>query len=330
MADLGKLVKVDLREAWRNEAGDFTPWLAQEENIKLLGETIAIDLEVETQEQEVGPFRADILCKDTANNKWVLVENQLEKTDHLHLGQLMTYAAGLDAVVIVWIAEKFTEEHRAALDWLNEITEEGINFFGLEIELWKVDDSSPAPKFNIVSKPNEWSKAIKATAVKGEMTKTETMQLKYWTAFTDIMKTSGTVVRVPKPAAQGWLVFSIGRTGFQILTRVSNRGKQIGVYLNISGPHRLKYYDILCDKYKNTINEVFEMKPDWRRLPEKKVSHIELYYDCDPTEQKSWSGQHKWLKESVEKLYEICQSIIKKLDLMDYLQSEEEGDGNQS
>ena len=118
---LGRLEKIDLRTYWKKEATDFTPWLAKEENIQLLSETIGIELEVKSQEQSVGPFSADILCKDTMNDHYVLIENQLEKTDHTHLGQLMTYAAGLDAVTIIWIAQKFTEEHRAALDWLNRI-----------------------------------------------------------------------------------------------------------------------------------------------------------------------------------------------------------------
>ena len=148
---LGRLQKVELREAWTTESGDFTPWLAKEENLSLLGETIGIELELESQEKDVGPFRADILCKDTATDNWVLIENQLERTDHTHLGQLLTYAAGLNAVTIVWIAERFTAEHRAALDWLNEKTDEKINFFGLEIELWQIGDSPIAPKFNIIS-----------------------------------------------------------------------------------------------------------------------------------------------------------------------------------
>ena len=135
-----------------------------------LGETSGIELERETQEKDVGPFRADICCKDTATDNWVLIENQLERTDHTHLGQLLTYAAGLNAVTIVWIAERFTAEHRAALDWLNEKTDEKINFFGLEIELWQIGDSPIAPKFNIISQPNDWFRAVqKAAAGDGEI-----------------------------------------------------------------------------------------------------------------------------------------------------------------
>jgi len=142
---LGRLEQVELRTIWVNEAVDFTPWLARPENISELAKTLGLELEVEGQEGPVGPFRADILCKDVGTDAWVLIENQLEKTDHGHLGQLLTYAAGLQAVTIVWVAARFTEEHRAALDWLNEITKDDVRFFGLEIELWKIGSSPAAP-----------------------------------------------------------------------------------------------------------------------------------------------------------------------------------------
>jgi hypothetical protein len=153
MQQLGRLKQVPVREFWRHEASDFTPWLAREDNIALLSETVGLELMVEAQEKNVGPFRADILCKDSLANAWVLIENQLERTDHSHLGQLLTYAAGLQAATIIWVAERFTEEHRAALDWLNEITDERFNFFGIEIELWQIDSSPLAPNFKRSASP---------------------------------------------------------------------------------------------------------------------------------------------------------------------------------
>jgi hypothetical protein len=183
---LGRLERVDVRDVWQKESEDFTPWLASEENIALLGDAIGLELEVEAQEKDVGPFRADILCKDTATGNWVLVENQLERTDQGHLGQLLTYAAGLQAVTIVWVAERFTDEHRAALGWLNEITDDRFNFFGLEIELWRIGTSPVAPKFNVVCKPNDWSKTVAAGAAQVQiesLTDTKKLQLEFWTAF---------------------------------------------------------------------------------------------------------------------------------------------------
>ncbi len=157
---LAKLERVDLRTAWKSEPADFTPWLAKEENLALLGETLGMTLVLEEQEKDVGPFRADILCKEPQTDQWVLIENQLERTDHTHLGQIITYAAGLNAVTVVWIAASFTEEHRAALDWLNEITGEGADFFGVQVELYRIGDSPAAPHFTFASKPNAWSKRV--------------------------------------------------------------------------------------------------------------------------------------------------------------------------
>lgn len=168
MSDLGRLEKVELRTEWKNEAKDFTPWLARDKNLALLGEVLGMRLELVKSEQPVGPYAADILCKDLDEDTWVLIENQLETTDHTHLGQVLIYAAGLNATTMVWIAPKFTEQHRAALDWLNEHTDEKTSFLGLEVELWRIGDSLPAPKFNIVAKPNGWSREFRADAERSE------------------------------------------------------------------------------------------------------------------------------------------------------------------
>ncbi|MDP3285719.1 MAG: DUF4268 domain-containing protein, partial [Desulfobacterales bacterium] len=217
--ELGKLEKVDLRNIWTSESEHFMPWLAQEDNLKLLGDAIGIELELEAQEKNVGPFRADILCKDTATDHWVLIENQLEKTDHVHLGQLLTYASGLKAVTIVWIARKFTEEHRAALDWLNEITDDHFNFFGLEVELWRIGNSIVAPKFNIASKPNDWSKtvAVGATQVRNMvLTDSKVLQRDFWAAFTDYVKEHNSNIKTTKPLPQNWMNIAIGRSGMSL------------------------------------------------------------------------------------------------------------------
>jgi len=134
---LGRLQKVDIREIWKNEAADFTPWLAEPDNIKLLGDTIGMELEVESVETDVGRYYADILCKETTSDRYVVIENQIERTDHDHLGKTITYAAGLGATAVVWVAKHFTEEHRGAFDWLNEMTKAEVSFFGLEVEAWR-------------------------------------------------------------------------------------------------------------------------------------------------------------------------------------------------
>lgn len=220
MQILGRLEKVSPRDIWANEATVFTPWLASEENLVLLGETLGMELELEAQEKGVGPYRADIVCRDTADASWVLIENQLEATDHIHLGQVITYAAGLNAVTIVWIAVRFTEEHRAALDWLNEISSEDVRFFGLEVELWRIGESPPAPKFNVVAKPNEWTKAGgRSTAVRsGELSEAKQLQRDFWHGFNEYVQNLDrpTVIKPTKALPQHWMNIAIGRTGFKL------------------------------------------------------------------------------------------------------------------
>jgi len=181
--ELARLQPIDVRDIWKDEARNFTPWLAKQENLDVLAATLEMDLRLEATEQNVGHYRADVVCKDLNNDDWVLVENQLERTDHSHLGQLITYAAGLEAVSIVWIAKTFSEPHRAALDWLNEMTGDSVNFFGLEIELWRIDDSRIAPKFNLASKPNFWTKGNE-----GKRPITRPERLACWTAFREYLK----------------------------------------------------------------------------------------------------------------------------------------------
>ncbi|MDP6659014.1 MAG: DUF4268 domain-containing protein [Candidatus Poseidoniia archaeon] len=318
--NLGRLKKVPLREVWKTEAGDFTPWLAQEEHIELLGNELGLDLEVEAQEKNVGPFKADILCKDTVTENWVLIENQLEKTDHTHLGQLLTYAAGLKAVTIVWIADEFTNQHRAALDWLNNITDETFNFFGVKVELWKIGESPFAPKFNIVSKPNDWSQRVGQAARQvesGNLSTTKILQREYWTAFSKYILTNSSVIRPVKPRPQHWMNLAIGRTHFGLQISVNTQDNIISICLVFSGPDAKPHY-FLSEENKGRIEEEFGEKLNWHPMPEGKYCYICLNNAINPTDKSLWSEQHKWFTEKLEKYYRVFSARIKSLDATQY------------
>lgn len=314
MRRLGKLERVELRTVWPSESGDFTPWLGTEENIRILGDTIDLELEVDGVEKNVGPYRADILCKDTGSDHWVLVENQIEKTNHTHLGQILTYAAGLNAVTIVWIAERFTEEHRATLDWLNEVTTEEINFFGLEIELWRIGESDPAPKFNIISRPNEWTKggATGGRSGSGDLTETKQMQLRYWTDFREYIDSLKTSLRPQKAAACHWLNFAIGTGVAHNYAFVDTVSHRIGVRLQIKGgAGRLPLYKHL-EEQKEVIERKLGFEPIWEEKPEKKTSYLTVYNtDFDPEHTETWEQQFEWLKGVLEKFREHVAPEIK-------------------
>ena len=291
MAKLGILSKEDIREFWEDEARDFTPWLAREENISLLGETIGLELEVEAQEKNVGPFRADILCKDTVTDSWVLIENQLEPTDHKHLGQLLTYTPGLDAVTAVWIAKSFTDEHRAALDWLNEITPDGFSFFGLEIELWRIDDSPMAPKFNVVSHPNDWTKTV-ARISRGELSPTNQLYLEYWTILRDLLEERRSLIKPAEPPAKYWMPFAIGRSKFRLDASASVRGKWICVSLTLRGPDAKPHFYLLKGDKVDIEREIGD-ELEWDEKHGRKRDHINLSLEeIDLEDRSDWDRQH--------------------------------------
>ncbi|MEQ6335121.1 DUF4268 domain-containing protein [Sphingobium sp. MK2] len=316
--NLGKLEKIELRDIWLSESSDFTPWLAREENLLTLGETLGLELELEAQERAVGPFRADILCKDIGTNAWVLIENQLERTDHTHLGQLLTYASGLEAVTIVWIAARFTEEHRSTLDWLNRITDETFRFFGVEVELWRIGDSPAAPRFNIVSKPNNWSKMVTQAARaidEAELTGTKALQIAYWGALgSTLVAKGGALARERKPQPQSWMSYSIGRTGFSVNASMARPKRQVRAELYMSNPNAKAWFHLLRAQ-KAAIEAELGYPLDWEELPEGKDTRISVALNnTDPEDQTDWFRQHEWIAARLGEFHRVFVSRVKTLD----------------
>ncbi len=316
--NLGRLERVELRDIWLSEASDFTPWLARKENLDILGETLGIDLELEAQERPVGPFRADILCKDIGTDRWVLIENQLERTDHIHLGQLLTYASGLEAVTIVWIASRFTEEHRSTLDWLNRITDETFRFFGLEVELWRIGDSTAAPKFNLVSKPNDWSQSVAQAARAiddAELSETRTMQRAYWAAFDKVLAAQGGPVSGgKKPQPQSWMAYSTGRGHLTLNAAMVRPKGQVRAELYISGGKAKAFFHLLAAQ-KEAIERELGFGLNWEELPAGQDSRISFSLDdADPENEVDWPRQHSWLAQRLNEMHRVLTPRIRALN----------------
>lgn len=318
MAELGVLKRVELRSVWEHEAYHFTPWLAEADNLAALSEALGLELELVGQEVSVGPYAADIVCKDAMSNTNVLIENQLEKTDHCHLGQILTYAAGLEAKTVIWVASRFTDEHRAALDWLNEITHEDWQFFGLEIELWRIGTSAPAPKFNVICRPNDWSRAVREEAAKAEESSpTQALQLRFWTAFRDFRVEQGG--RAPKPSAQSWQSFSLGRTGFSIEGVVQRAEQRLAVrlYINCGDLPPKRVFRYLQDR-QETIHAKIGFALVWNELPDKKGSVVYVVHPDSPLEDETrWPEYQAWIATTVAKIADVFRPLIKPLQLTD-------------
>ena len=311
--DLERLQPVAPREVWPDEARDFTPWLAKEENLAILGETLGMALETKEQEKSVGPFKADILCVNVDDGSDVLIENQLEETDHKHLGQLMTYAAGLHTAAIVWIAKKFTEKHRAAIDWLNEITGTKFHFFGIEIEVWRIGDSKPAPKFNIVAKPNDWSRSAARSVEQGGWTKSQKLYHEFWSFFCKYLQDNSSG-RSRTPPAQHWMDFAIGRSGMKLCGLLSSSDNRIGFCFQIEGENSKDFYDLLLPQKEEIEAELgFELK--WDRLDDRQSVKLSVFrWDADLEDRSQWEEYCQWMKTHLDKLDGAFRPRVKDLN----------------
>ncbi len=272
---LGKLTNVDLREYWKHEALNFTSWLAEPENLAELGDEIGLDIELIQTEAGVGRFSADILAQEENTGKKIVIENQLEATDHCHLGQILTYAAGIEAEYIVWIVKDVRDEHKQAVDWLNEHTDEKLNFFLVRIELWKIGESDPAPKFVIISRPNDWTKTVRGgtSTDPNELTDTKLLQLEFWTQLRDYAAVNS-ALKLRTPRAQHWYDVSIGRSDSHLTLTVLTLEDQIGCELYI--PNSKALYATLFSNKEAIEKELGLGALLWQELPEKKASRIRL------------------------------------------------------
>ncbi len=273
MNEFGELKRLDLRSIWKNEARNFTPWLAK--NIQRLGETLGMELELEEREASVGEFSLDLLATDLGTGRTVVIENQFGVTDHDHLGKLLTYAGGFDAATIVWLGEKIREEHRQALEWLNRRTDADTQFFGVIAEILQIDDSKPAYNFRAVVFPNEWQKTRRGT--KPVSSKSDAYR-DYFQRLIDELREKHrfTGARVGQP--QNWYSFASGFSGVTYGAGFALRGRartELGVDRGDSDANE-KLFDRLLED-KAGIEEEYGAELDWERLDGKRACRIADY-----------------------------------------------------
>jgi hypothetical protein len=311
---LGRMEPVDLREFWEDEAREFTPWLAKEENLSELSSTLGMELEVEGTEVLVGPYKADIVARDVSSDAKVVIENQLGRTNHDHLGKIITYASGLDAEVIVWIAKEFSEEHRRAIDYLNDKGSPNLRIFGIEIQLWRISGSPAAPLFKVVSSPNDYTSIIRTE--QKELTEAKGIYLEFWTGFREYGLSKKTFLSLRKPRPQHWFSIAVGRSKFSISLTASIQKKRIGCEMYMRGINAKQAYKLLA-KDKEAI-EQSTGDLEWHELPEGQDCRIVLFsHDIDIAEKENWKSAFEWLLSNAELFHKTFSPRIRALPIID-------------
>ena len=272
--NIGKLKEVDIRNLWKHEQYDFSEWLSHEENINELSDILGLTLTDVSKEVYVGSYRCDLVAVDESTGIKIIIENQLEASNHDHLGKIITYASGLDAQVVVWIVTHAKEEHKSAIEWLNNNTNGDVNFFLIELHAYKIGDSLPAPYFEVVEKPNDFIKNTKVNGEKSELNKSQSERVEFWNQFNDALVEKGKPFNVRKATTDHWYDVAIGTSLAHIAINLVNKESNIVVELYINDNKEL--FDKLFEN-KNGIEEELGFKLDWQRLDNRSASRIKYY-----------------------------------------------------
>ena len=268
---IGKLIEVDVRELWKHEQYDFSEWLAKEDNLEYLNDILGLTLVDVDKEVFVGPYRCDLVAKDETSGITVVIENQLEGTNHDHLGKIVTYASGLNAKTMVWIVKDAKEEHRAAIEWLNNNTNSDINFFLIEIHAYTIGDSDPAPMFEVIEKPNDFVKHSKAPNADKELNKSQSERLIFWEQFNQVVISRGKPFNLRKATPDHWYDVAMGTSEAHVAIDLINKYNYIIVEVVISNNKEL--FDQLFSS-KDDIEKSLGFEMIWDRLDNKKASRI--------------------------------------------------------
>lgn len=306
---LGSLKYLKLKAVWNHEEHDFTPWLTDEDNLSMLSEALGMELQLERIEVPVGPYYADILAKD-ASGEYVVIENQFGKTNHDHLGKLLTYGATLGASSVVWIAEKFTEEHKKAVDWLNERTIDTLSVYAVQLEVLQINDSLPAIRFNVISQPSQVIRAVSVVKVSGSLTDAQQMQLEFWTEFRELLLKKKIVPSAQTPRPQYWFDVPVGKSNVFISNILDTSNERIGVRLYIGNRVVDSILPVLMKEKEEIETEIGEGLI-WNPMPNKRDKTIGLFKKVDLSDRELWPEYCEWLAENVAKFKKSFSSRVK-------------------
>lgn len=301
----------DVRDFWQHEAQEFTPWLAEsirDEESAYIEDILGLDLEVVEVEKSVGKYSVDIVAEVIDDGSQIVIENQLDASDHDHLGKCIAYAAGVDADIIVWISPQFNDEHRDAFQWLNKNSREGIDLFAVRLEVWRIGDSPPAVRLNPVEDPSEWKE--KAKRSEGELSETKKLQEEYWTQFRDLINSHETPLRKRKPKPQHWYNNPIGRAEFKLQFTVNTVEDNLYCQLVIKDdPEVYQQLESQKDEIEAEINEREDESLIWSPPEEARGdsnrAKITVRRPGKLRDKDSWDNYHEWMIERGERFHEV-------------------------
>jgi hypothetical protein len=311
--EVGKIERLELREIWSNEALNFTPWL--EENIDTLGEVIGLPLSVVAREKTIGSFSLDLLAEDDNHNK-VIIENQLEKTDHDHLGKVLTYLIGLDAKTAIWICSDARQEHISVINWLNETTPDDMFFYLVKVEGIKIGDSLPAPLFSVICAPSQDVKEMGKT--KEEFAERHKLRLEFWRQLLDKIKDKTQLHANRSPTKDSWMATGAGKSGLSYTYNITKGGASVGFYIDKgkgSDALNKQIFDMFYSK-KNEIEASFGASLIWDYVEGRRYCGIRWdTYDSGLWDQEEWDKLQDTLIDAMSRLERAFKKYVQALNI---------------
>lgn len=309
--EFGKIVEVPLREVWAGESTHFTPWLAA--NLQIVSERLGLELELESIESAAGDFSADIVAKDVATNRRVIIENQYGGTDHRHLGQILTYSSVLNASVVIWIAEKIRSEHKSAIDFLNHNLKETLQIFAIEANIIRIDDSKPAFGLKIVCMPAE--AAATATSTSPEATETQEKYRAYYQSLLDELRNVHKFTNARAAQPQNWYTFTSDNSKvYRYSTAFAQGGRvRVETYIDCGDkPRNEAIFDALHAQ-KDEINAAYGVELEWEKLETKRACRIAIYLDGDiDAESEKLVEIKKWVVVNLLRMRQVLPQFLEK------------------
>ena len=309
--EFGKIVEVPLREVWAGEATHFTPWMAA--NLQIVSEKLGLELELESIESTAGDFSADIVAKDVATNRRVIIENQYGGTDHRHLGQILTYSSVLNASVVIWIAEKIRPEHKSAIDFLNQNLKETLQIFAIEANIIRIDDSKPAFGLKVVCMPAE--AAATATSTSAEATETQEKYRAYYQSLLDELRNIHKFTNARAAQPQNWYTFTSDNSKVYRYSTAFAQGGRVRVETYIDCGDKLRneaIFDALHAQ-KVEINAAYGAELEWEKLETKRACRIAIYLDGDiDAESEKLVEIKKWVVANLLRMRQVLPQFLEK------------------